>query len=224
MKNLSMFNRYRKPYYDDMGDDKNGFFFIPRVKGYFQVVASNGLGWEHVSFCLFDEKGKLEKRIPKYSEVCKVKEMFFGTEAVYEIHPKEEDYINEHPYVLHLWKPTNKEMPLPNIEEIKEEQLIKEEIINRKNLKTKVTTYISSNWKHLTVEILTKKGEILERYPSWEEMCIIKETEFNGNVAVVQIHSDVIPYDNHTRHLWIPLNKELPLPPSYLVGIKKKYK
>ena len=135
MKNLSMFNRYRKPYYDDMGDDKNGFFFIPRVKGYFQVVASNGLGWEHVSFCLFDEKGKLEKRIPKYSEVCKVKEMFFGTEAVYEIHPKEEDYINEHPYVLHLWKPTNKEMPLPNIEEIKEEQLIKEEIINRKNLK-----------------------------------------------------------------------------------------
>ena len=223
MRNLNIYNKYRKELYGSLGDENNGFFFIPKIKGYFQVLASTGLGWEHVSFCLYNEKMKLEKRIPKYSEVCKIKEMFFGNEDAYEVHPREEDYINDHPYVLHLWRPSSEKMPLPSKEDLNNEVLVNEEIIERKNLRTRVRTYYSLNWSHLTVEILTKKGDVLERYPTWEEMCIIKDTEFPSNVAVVQIHSELIPYDGHTRHLWLPTSEKLPLPPSYLVGKKKKY-
>lgn len=225
MKNLRYFDRYRKRLYDgSYGDNKVGFFWIPKAKGYYQVYATTGGGWDHVSFCLLTENGKFEKRIPKWNDVCKIKEMFFDSiEDVVEIHPKAEDYVNEHPYVLHLWKPTVKEMPIPTEDDLKNEVTISEEIIKRKDLNTKVTVRRSLNWEHILVEILTKKGDILERYPTWEEMCIIKETEFNGDEAVIQIHSNVLPYDGHTRHLWKPLTKELPLPPSEFVGIKKKY-
>lgn len=53
-------------------------------------------------------------RCPKWNEMCIIKEMFFeDDEVVMQLHPKKEDYVNDHPYCLHLWKPQEVEIPTP---------------------------------------------------------------------------------------------------------------
>ncbi|EFH8163197.1 hypothetical protein GI328_23040 [Escherichia coli] len=40
--------------------------------------------------------------------------MFWEPEdAVMQLHVPESQHINNHPYCLHLWRPINKEIPLP---------------------------------------------------------------------------------------------------------------
>lgn len=64
-----------------------------------RVIASEGLGWEHVS-------ASLPTRCPTWSEMCEVKAMFWGPEdCVVQYHPPESEYVNCHPYCLHLWRP-----------------------------------------------------------------------------------------------------------------------
>ena len=95
-----------------MGSDdsygNNGLFQI-RYKGCnFNVIASDGLGWEHVSV-------SLEDRIPAWEEMCYMKDLFWNKdEAVMQLHPPESEYINNHDFCLHLWKPLNAIIPLPD--------------------------------------------------------------------------------------------------------------
>lgn len=50
-----------------------------------------------------------------WEQMNKIKEIFFNDdEVVIQIHPAKKDYINKHPYVLHLWRPQNVEIPLPD--------------------------------------------------------------------------------------------------------------
>ncbi len=103
---------------DHLGSDEsygmNGMFFIPRLKVVLRVVISDGDGmedgeqkWEHVSVSLRD-------RCPTWDEMCFVKDMFFeADEAVMQLHPPKADYVNNHQYCLHLWKPGNATIPLP---------------------------------------------------------------------------------------------------------------
>jgi hypothetical protein len=43
-----------------------------------------------------------------------VKDMFWDTEeTVVQYHPPESEYVNTHPYVLHLWRQTDAELPRP---------------------------------------------------------------------------------------------------------------
>ncbi len=47
----------------------------------------------------------------------KVKDLFFEeSEAVMQLHPPKKDYVNSHPYCLHLWRPRSIEIPLPNVD------------------------------------------------------------------------------------------------------------
>lgn len=81
------------------------------------IVASEGYGWidaglppppwEHVSV-------STRVRCPTWEEMCYVKSLFWDPEdLVIQIHPPESDYINEHPYCLHLWRPVGVELPRP---------------------------------------------------------------------------------------------------------------
>ena len=71
------------------------------------VVWSTGAGWDHVSVSFKD-------RCPTWDEMSKVKDMFFHPyESVIQIHPKKSDYVNYHPYCLHLWKCQDQEIPMP---------------------------------------------------------------------------------------------------------------
>ncbi len=71
------------------------------------VIFSWGLGWDHVSV-------SYKNRCCTWEEMCKVKEIFFrDDEWAVQYHPAKKDYINRHPYTLHLWRPQNHYMPKP---------------------------------------------------------------------------------------------------------------
>ena len=72
-----------------------------------RVIASNGMGWDHVSV-------SLEDRCPTWGEMCFIKDLFWRTsETVMQLHPTEADYVNEHPFALHLWKPQGVKILMP---------------------------------------------------------------------------------------------------------------
>lgn len=95
----------------------NGFFIIPHPKIYgyeFRVKASDGMGWEHVSITLGAKHRKVE-RCPTWQEMCYIKETFWDEfDTVLQYHPPKSDHISMHDYCLHLWRPTNIDVPVPN--------------------------------------------------------------------------------------------------------------
>lgn len=71
------------------------------------VIASDGMGWEHVSVSRRD-------RCPTWDEMCQVKALFWDDEdCVVQFHPPRSEYVNNHPNCLHLWRQVGAEFPLP---------------------------------------------------------------------------------------------------------------
>lgn len=92
---------------------KFGLFFIPvRMPGKspMKVMCSpleESAEWWHVSV-------SLPNRCPTWDEMSLIKGLFFSDDdTVIQFHPKKEEYINNHPYCLHLWKNNKKEIELP---------------------------------------------------------------------------------------------------------------
>jgi len=103
-----------------MGSDEsygnNGVFTIP-INGNDNMIAvciiSDGEGWEHISVHV-DHKTSKTKRCPTWDEMCQIKETFWGDdETVVQFHPPKSEYVNNHKYCLHLWKPTNHNIETP---------------------------------------------------------------------------------------------------------------
>ena len=87
----------------------NGLFLVPfkgaRVS--LRVIASDGGGWEHVS-------ASYPHRCPTWEEMCRLKSIFWGpNDCVVQYHPPESDYVNNHSYCLHLWRPLGVDLPRP---------------------------------------------------------------------------------------------------------------
>ena len=116
MKNLSYLDKHRvdlSDVYGSLGDSKNGAFKVYVEGKSFFVVASSGGGWEHVSVT----PGGKKSRCPTWDEMCAIKNMFFDEEeVVMQLHPAKSEYVNIHPYCLHLWRPLEREIPLPPVE------------------------------------------------------------------------------------------------------------
>lgn len=111
MRNLNYLNKYRFDLLGlgYLGNDKNGWFKIPLdpnysgERGFYKVIASSGSGWDHVSISLVDNDNYMIERTLRWEEMEMIKRMFFlDNESVVEFHPNEEEYIDEHSYVLHL--------------------------------------------------------------------------------------------------------------------------
>lgn len=86
----------------------NGAFEIPTTGTMLYVIASDQLGWEHVSV-------SHRKRLPTWIEMCKIKEMFWSSEdCVVQYHPSKSEYVNNHPNCLHLWRCIDKSFPIPD--------------------------------------------------------------------------------------------------------------
>lgn len=67
--------------------------------------------WEHVSVHVEEAS---RKRTPTWAEMCLVKELFWDREdTVIQLHPPRSRYVNDHPYVLHLWRQVGVAQPLP---------------------------------------------------------------------------------------------------------------
>lgn len=103
----------------------------PRIDDYlFLVLASTGLGWDHVSVSLWKANYKTKKvmggtiknsdgaspvnRCATWEEMCFIKDLFFDpTECAVQYHPPMSEYISNHKYCLHIWKPQTMAMPMP---------------------------------------------------------------------------------------------------------------
>jgi hypothetical protein len=69
--------------------------------------AANDTGWEHVSV-------SAEKRCPTWEEMCWVKDLFWDEhEMAVQYHPPKSEYVNFHPFVLHLWACATMPIPMP---------------------------------------------------------------------------------------------------------------
>lgn len=116
MKDLHTLDKYRlseleRQFYGKNGDGGNGCFKVFVGGKSFFVIASNNCGWEHVSVSPGNSR---RKTCPTWEEMCAIKDMFFGEEErVVQYHPPKSEYVNQHPYCLHLWRPTQDRMPFP---------------------------------------------------------------------------------------------------------------
>jgi hypothetical protein len=101
--------RIRTGYHATEDRDGNNGAFMLKLKGgqFVQVIASDGLGWEHVSVSRRD-------RCPTWEEMCQVNALFWDEEdCVVQYHPPRSEYVNNHPNCLHLWRPTEGQIPRP---------------------------------------------------------------------------------------------------------------
>lgn len=93
---------------DSIGN--NGLFMFKALSYTIQCVASDGLGWEHVSVSLVGSKSP-----PNWVLMCRVKEAFWDEEdVVVQFHPKKSQYVNFHPGCLHLWRKIDFDQPTPD--------------------------------------------------------------------------------------------------------------
>lgn len=73
-----------------------------------RVIASWGGDWDHVSVSLD------EKRCPTWLEMQYIKNVFFKAEEVaMQLHPAAGNYVNDHEFCLHIWRPQKQEIPTP---------------------------------------------------------------------------------------------------------------
>jgi hypothetical protein len=109
-------NRYRikTGQFASKNDDNFGMFLIPQVKystgPKIKVICSpfdRKEGWRHVSV-------SLPNRCPTWHEMSLIKDLFWSRDiTVVQFHPKEENYVNNHKYCLHLWEKIGHEYELP---------------------------------------------------------------------------------------------------------------
>jgi len=86
----------------------NGMFVWKMGTNEVRCIASDQMGWEHVSVSLS------VKRTPDWEEMCEVKDKFWGKDdAVMQFHPPESEYVNNHAYCLHLWRKCGENQELP---------------------------------------------------------------------------------------------------------------
>ncbi len=98
---------YRHELSNEFAGEAFGMFEFPFKGNVLRIIASDGLGWDHVSVSLAD-------RCPNWEEMCAVKDLFFDPEeTVIQFHPKKSEYVNCHPYCLHLWRCQTEETKTP---------------------------------------------------------------------------------------------------------------
>ena len=92
----------------DASYGNNGVFLVKLKHGQdVRTIAGEGMGWEHVSVSRTD-------RCPTWEEMCFVKNLFWNDEdCVVQLHPPKSEYVNCHPYTLHLWRPIGQTIPMP---------------------------------------------------------------------------------------------------------------
>lgn len=95
--------------------DPFGAFLVPgrdacgRILRIIASSGSPGLPWEHVSVSV-----EGHSRCPSWEEMCVVKDLFWDEDVcVVQYHPPRKDYVNCHPYTLHLWRPVEERLPQP---------------------------------------------------------------------------------------------------------------
>ena len=94
----------------DTGNPNAGIFIFesPQDKKQLRCIVSKEYGgWDHVSVSRVD-------RCPTWEEMCFIKDKFFEPEEVaMQLHPPKSEWVNNHQFCLHIWKPLIQEIPKP---------------------------------------------------------------------------------------------------------------
>lgn len=72
-------------------------------------------------------------------------------------------------------------------------------------------------FEHLSVSTPVKT-------PTWEQMCKMKEIFWKDDEVCMQLHpkkSEYVDNMSYCLHIWRPIEKEIPTPPSIMVGFRK---
>lgn len=230
MKNLNNINNFRRTdLYGNgfVGNEYNGAFIIDKYKNgeFYLVIVSNGQGWDHVSVTLHRKNGASIKRCPSFEEMQMIKEKIFTEEeVVFQLHPREEDYINTHPYCLHLWKPNNCSMIVPPLYSVNNDELMGNTYFEHGNIIARIKTGEIDGWQVARVYCFTKDGKLIKSGPNWDVMCKAKSLVFGDENAAFQFMMPTSDIEHTSLDIWYPKNLDLmpPLPDAILVGIDKK--
>lgn len=88
-------------------DGMGGKFYDKNTGKWLNFIFSYQMGWEHLSV-------SMPNKTPSWDQMCMMKDIFWGEdEACVEYHPRKQDYVNNHPHCLHIWKPTEEHLPTP---------------------------------------------------------------------------------------------------------------
>lgn len=79
-------------------------------------------------------------------------------------------------------------------------------------------------WEHVSISVTAfhpRLNKRMGRTATWDEMCMMKDIFWPGTEACVQYHppkSDYINVHKYCLHIWRPIEEELLMPPSNMVG------
>jgi hypothetical protein len=79
-------------------------------------------------------------------------------------------------------------------------------------------------FEHVSISLGAKLGTNsrgIDRCPTWEEMCFIKDLFWGEDDVVIQYHPAKDQYVNlhkYCLHLWRPIGIKLPIPDKSLIG------
>ena len=154
------------------------FYLIPRNNATLEVITSTSMGWEHVSIVVI--QNDRDTRQPTYEEMVFVKGLFWDNDEIsLEIHPKKSEYVNVNPDCLHLWKRIG--------EDYTEMSKIVKDFI-------KTFPQNDDSALHVTHLVLNNQSYCIvagpKRWPTWNELCDIKNQYFESEEAAVQYHFD----------------------------------
>ena len=118
MRDLRQFDRYRITDPAALGhtggwagDGEHGAFIVasPIDQARMVVIASNDEGWDHISV-------SRKNRVPNWAEMSYIHRIFFNDdETAMQLHVPVSQHVNNHPFVLHLWRPHAVAIPLPPV-------------------------------------------------------------------------------------------------------------
>jgi hypothetical protein len=94
-------------------DGFNGAFLLVRDGRRLCCISSDQEGWEHVS--VTDQTTRKSQEVcPTWDDMNFIKRAFWDDdETVMELHVPQAAWVNEHEGCLHLWKPVDREIPVP---------------------------------------------------------------------------------------------------------------
>ena len=133
----------------------------------------DNVDWEHVAITH-------ENSIPEYEELVKLKEEAWQTSDIaMQVHPPKSEYINEAQYTLHLWR--NKCISKRNEEKLRLKILDAYKKAQKEYTGKEKAVLLSGEQK-----IVAIFGE--NRWPTWEEVCTVKQAYWDPEEAAVQFN------------------------------------
>lgn len=156
--------------------------------------------WEHIMVDC-----ELLQRCATYQEMSFVKDLFWpGNELAFQVHPAKSEYVNYKPYALHLWR---HRLISPRVEKQFSERINEISKIALKYYKNIKDDFILSEVAEKVVVIFGGNA-----WPTWEEVCKIKQKYWAPEEAAVQFN---ISYEHdinnaHMILLWDATNFQLP--------------